>query len=268
MTFHDGGRAAGLARRAPYGPDGDDVERLRGHQPRLRPLPLHPAELAQNIGHYALSRPAKPEVILLQEFCTGAGATLEQWLEQRTGRGWTVASWGLTAPGGKPYACHPDRLGRPRGTQSVTIAVADEAVTFRSYPLASPPWYAGRGVLCATVPSRKAHVCATHLSSGAAADDRQPGAPYRTKQLRRLLAVAAKPGYRSVFGGDLNTTPRRRIMAPLYLAYDECDPRRRWTRAGTKLDYLFAPKGTVRSCRLDRRTTLSDHQPLTVKVAL
>ncbi|WP_219463151.1 endonuclease/exonuclease/phosphatase family protein [Nonomuraea rhizosphaerae] len=227
-----------------------------------------PAELAHNIGQYVTGQPGPPDVIFLQEFCTGAGSALELWLEQRTGRRWTVGSWGLTAPGGGPYACHPDRLGRSRGAQSVTVAVADDAVTFQGYPLASPPWYAGRGVLCATLPARKVRACATHLSSGAAADDRQPGAPYRTRQLERLLAVAARPGYRGVLGGDLNTTPRRRIIAPLYRAYEECDPRRRWTRAGKKLDYLFAPKGTVRGCRLDRSTTLSDHQPLTVKVAL
>ncbi|WP_170222875.1 endonuclease/exonuclease/phosphatase family protein [Nonomuraea turkmeniaca] len=238
-------------------------------------------ELAETIGTYALNQPVKPDVIFLQEFCTGATGTLKSWLEQRTGRRWTIGSWGLLAGGGAPYACHPDRLGRPRGAQSIAVAVAGDA-TFKIHPLPAPPWYVKRAAVCATVPARKVHACGTHLSSGAQYDDRQPGAPYRTRQLKRLLELATKPGYRAIIGGDLNVAPPdsgygsaagRRAVVPFYRAYQECDQRGarrtgRWTREGKKLDYLFAPKGTVRRCHVDRRVTLSDHKPVYVKLAL
>lgn len=238
-------------------------------------------ELAQSIGGYAIKN-GPPDVIFLQEFCTGAAGTLELWLEQRTGRNWTIGSWGLTSHDGTPYACHPDRLGRPRGAQSIAVAVAGDAATFEAHPLPAPPWYVTRAVLCATVPARKVRACGTHLSSGRADDDRQPGAPYRTRQIRRLLEIAAEPGHRTILGGDLNVAPPdsgygsaagRRAVAPLYRAYEECDQRGtrrtgRWTREGKKLDYLFAPEGTVRSCRVGRDMTLSDHKPVHVKVAL
>ncbi|MFI6735683.1 endonuclease/exonuclease/phosphatase family protein [Nonomuraea sp. NPDC050451] len=239
-----------------------------------------PLELAQSIGGYAVKN-GPPDVIFLQEFCTGAAGTLELWLEQRTGRNWTIGSWGLTSHDGTPYACHPDRLGRPRGAQSIAVAVAGDA-TFETDPLPAPPWYVTRAVLCATVPARKVRACGTHLSSGRADDDRRPGAPYRTRQIRRLLEIAAKPGLRTILGGDLNVSPPdsgygsaagRRAVAPLYRAYQECDQRGarrtgRQTREGKKLDYLFAPKGTVRGCRVAKDVTLSDHKPVHVKVAL
>ncbi|MGI5289289.1 endonuclease/exonuclease/phosphatase family protein [Nonomuraea polychroma] len=239
-------------------------------------------ELAETIGTYALNQPIKPDVIFLQEFCTGATGTLELWLEQRTGRRWTIGSWGLPSGDGAPYACHPDRLGRPRGAQSIAVAVAGDAAAFAIHPLPAPSWYVKRAALCVTIPARKVHACGTHLSSGAQYDDRQPGAPYRTRQLRRLLEIAAKPGHRTVVGGDLNVSPPdsgygsaagRRAVVPFYRAYQECDQRGarrtgRWTREGKKIDYLFAPKGTVRRCHVDRRVTLSDHKPVYVKVAL
>ncbi|MGP3962557.1 endonuclease/exonuclease/phosphatase family protein [Nonomuraea sp. 3N208] len=239
-------------------------------------------ELAESIGTYALNQPVKADVIFLQEFCTGATGTLDLWLEQRTGQSWTIGSWGLQSKDGAPYACHPDRLGRPRGAQSIAVAVAGDAATFEIHPLPAPPWYVKRAAVCATIPARKIHACGTHLSSGAQYDDRQPGAPYRTRQLQRLGEIAAKPGYRTIAGGDLNVSPPdsgygsaagRRAVAPLYRAYQECDQRGarrtgRWTREGKKLDYLFAPKGTVRRCHVDRRVTLSDHKPVYVKLAL
>lgn len=241
-----------------------------------------PVELAHHIGTYALNQPIKPDLIFLQEFCTGADAALEQWLEQRTGRNWTIGSWGLVSHDGSPYACHPDRLGRPRGAQSIAVAVAGDAVSFAIHPLPAPPWYVKRAALCATIPARKVHACGTHLSSGAQYDDRQPGAPYRTRQIRRLLDIAAKPGHRTVVGGDLNVAPPdsgygsaagRRAIVPVYRAYQECDQRGtrrtgRWTREGKKLDYLFAPKGTVRRCHVEREVTLSDHKPVYARMVL
>ncbi|MEU7003983.1 endonuclease/exonuclease/phosphatase family protein [Nonomuraea sp. NPDC046570] len=233
-------------------------------------------ELARSIGEQAVSQPIRPDVIFLQEFCAGATQPLEQWLELSTGRPWTARSADLTGPDGRPYACHPDRAGRPRGAQSVTVAVAGPAPAFTIHPLDSPPWYVKRSALCAAIPARRINACAAHLSSGLPNDDPQPGAPYRTRQVRQLLAAAARPGHRAVLGGDLNLTPARAAVRPAYRAYDECDTGRaaRWThqRAGDgvtrKLDYLFAPAGSVRGCHVDRWAAASDHRPVYLKAVL
>ncbi|MFI6395793.1 endonuclease/exonuclease/phosphatase family protein [Nonomuraea sp. NPDC050547] len=204
------------------------------------------------------------DVLFLQEFCTGADAALEGWLENATGRAWTVRSWGLQSQHGTPYACHPDLLGRPRGTQSVTIAVAGPA-TFETHALSSPPWSVKRAALCADLPRHRVRACTSHLSVGLPYDDRGPGAPYRTKQVRELFALTAKDRT-PVVGGDLNLRPDSRALAPVYARYQECDPRRRPTMRAKKLDYLFTTR--VLGCRLDSRTTVSDHQPLHLRAAL
>ncbi|MGV9302201.1 endonuclease/exonuclease/phosphatase family protein [Nonomuraea sp. NPDC003727] len=241
-------------------------------------------QLVQAIGEYAVNQPIRPDVIFLQEFCTGADSALELGLRQRTGRKWTVRSFALTSNTGAPYACHPDKLGRPRGTQSITVAVAADTATFQSLPLTTPPWYVKRAVLCATIPAKRVHACGTHLSVGTAYDDRQPGAPYRTRQIKELMAYAAKPGYHSVFGGDLNVAPPdstngsaagRRAIMPAYQAYRECDQRGssrtgRWTHSAgerrKKLDYLFVTKGGTRRCHVPPPTSMSDHTPLYLRV--
>ncbi|GII97611.1 hypothetical protein Ssi02_78420 [Sinosporangium siamense] len=243
-----------------------------------------PQQLAQKVGDYAVNQPIKPDVIFLQEFCTGADRALELGLRQRTGRAWTVRSVALTSNTGVPYACHPDKLGRSRGNQSVTVAVASGKVSFQSHPLSSPSWYVKRAVLCATITGKRAHVCGTHLSAGTQYDDGQPGAPYRTKQIKELIALAAKPGHHTVFGGDLNVSPPgsgygsaagRRAVVPAYQAYRECDQRGgsrtgRWTHSSggkrKKLDYLFAPKSSSRQCHVAPPTSLSDHRPVYLKV--
>ncbi|WP_101790711.1 endonuclease/exonuclease/phosphatase family protein [Nonomuraea indica] len=242
------------------------------------------ARLARTVGEYATSRPIRPDVLFLQEFCSGADQALEAGLRQRTGRTWLVRSWSLTSAAGAPYTCHPDWQGRPRGVQSIAIAVAADTATFQAHPLPAPPWYVRRAVLCATIAAKRVHACGTHLSVGTAYDDREPGAPYRTRQIRRLMAVAAKPGHHSVFGGDLNVAPPdsgtgsaagRRAVAPVYRAYRECDQRGtgrtgRWTHSAgdrrKKLDYLFAPRGSVLRCHVAAATPLSDHRPVYLAV--
>ncbi|WP_157253304.1 endonuclease/exonuclease/phosphatase family protein [Nonomuraea typhae] len=218
-------------------------------------------ELARAIGAQA---GRGTDVLFLQEFCTGADAALEGWLERGTGRDWTVRSWGLTYRDGRPHSCHPDLLGRPRGTQSITVAAAGPA-TFEVHPMAYPPWSVRRAAVCAELPGKRVRACTSHLSVGLPYDDRQPGAPYRSKQVRRLFALT-KPGYTHVFGGDLNLRPGARALAPVYGRFQECDPRRRPTMRAKKLDYLFT--GRVLSCRLDARTRVSDHQPLHMRAAL
>ncbi|NUR83049.1 MAG: endonuclease/exonuclease/phosphatase family protein [Nonomuraea sp.] len=241
-------------------------------------------ELAWKVGWYAVNQPIRPDVILLQEFCSGGTATLEKWLETKTRRAWTVRSAVIDSADGTPKQCARDSRGRSRGSFSIAVAVAGNA-TFDTHALTSPPWYQRRVALCATIPASRARVCGTHLSAGLSYDDKQNGAPYRTRQVRELLAVAAKPGYRVVIGGDLNARPpdsgqgsvaERNVTAPLYAAYQECDQRGaarngRWTErhgsARIKLDYLFAPKGRVAGCYVEQRAASSDHKPLYVKVS-
>ncbi|MFC4009512.1 hypothetical protein ACFOY2_19960 [Nonomuraea purpurea] len=72
---------------------------------------------------------------------------------------------------------------------------------------------------------------------------------------------------------ELADAAGRRAVAPAYRAYQECDQRGarrsgRWTREGKKLDYLFAPKGSVRRCRVEHDVTLSDHKPVYAGLAL
>ncbi|MER7362813.1 endonuclease/exonuclease/phosphatase family protein [Nonomuraea wenchangensis] len=215
--------------------------------------PLYRASTADLAWHVAVLA-TETDAIFLQEFCTGADADLERELEARTRRAWSVKSAPLTHPDGSPYQCHPDRTGTPRGTQSVTLAVARNDTRFEAHPLTSPPWGPRRYALCT------AHrtFCTTHLSSGMRNDDRQKGAPYRHTQLRELLKLGA-----DVVGGDLNLMPRAAAIA--YKGRDECDPRNRWTYVTRKrkIDYLFAGDGRVRRCFLDyARSAWSDHVPL------
>ncbi|MFC7582643.1 endonuclease/exonuclease/phosphatase family protein [Nonomuraea antimicrobica] len=247
-------------------------------------------EVAVQVGWYAITQPIKPDVIFLQEFCAGGTATLESLLEQKTQRAWTTRSSILTLKDGSPKVCAPDRQGRPRGDIAVTVAVADDAAIFQAHGLTSPPWYARRMALCAAIPARRLNVCGTHLSAGLSYDDKKPDAPFRTRQVQELLAAAAKPGYRAVFGGDLNLAPpdsgqstgtKRRILAPVYAAYTECDQNGsrdgRWTEkhvredgsvSKRKLDYLFAPKGSVTRCLVAQGAASSDHKPIYIKVNL
>ncbi|MEV0751516.1 endonuclease/exonuclease/phosphatase family protein [Streptosporangium sp. NPDC050280] len=247
-------------------------------------------EVAAQVGRYATTQPIKPDVIFLQEFCSGGTAVLESLLEQQTGRAWTVRSSILTLRDGSSKGCVPDRQGLSRGDISVTVAVADHAATFQEHGLTSPPWYAKRMALCAMVPARRVNLCGTHLSSSLSYDDAKPEAPFRTRQVKELLAVVSKPGYRTVFGGDLNLAPpdsgqstaaKRRVLVPVYAAYAECDQRGRrdgrWTEKHVredggvvkrKLDYLFAPKGSVTRCHVAQDAAVSDHKPIYVKVHL
>ncbi|MEU4832255.1 endonuclease/exonuclease/phosphatase family protein [Streptosporangium sp. NPDC023615] len=247
-------------------------------------------EVAVEIGRYATGQVIRPDVILLQEFCSGGTAVLESVLERATGRAWTVRSSVLTLKDGSPKTCAPDRQGRSRGGIAVAVAVAGDTATFRAHALTSPPWYARRMALCAAIPVRRVNVCGTHLSSGLSYDDSRPGAPFRRKQVGELLAAVAKPGHRAVFGGDLNLPPpdsrqgtaaKRRILAPVYAAYAECDQKGgrdgRWTErhareAGgvvkRKLDYLFAPRGSVKRCHVAQGAGSSDHKPVYVSLNL
>lgn len=245
-------------------------------------------QLAQQIGRRVVGGPIRPEIVFLQEFCTGAARSLELWLERATGRPWSLRWQALTAADGRPYPCRPDHLGRPRGAQSIAVAVAEpeHRVAFTTHPLPAPPWYVRRAAQCVTIPARRVHACGAHLSAGTAYDDRRPGAPYRTRQIEELMALATRPGYHVVFGGDLNVAPpdggvggrwAPHAVAPAYREYAECDQSGaartgRWTYRGDgerrKLDYLFTAKGGVLACHVPGSTGPSDHRPLYLRAAL
>jgi endonuclease/exonuclease/phosphatase family metal-dependent hydrolase len=244
--------------------------------------------LARHVGERVLGGPIRPDIVFLQEFCTEAARPLELWLERATGREWSLRSWALASADGRPYPCRPDHAGRSRGAQSIAVAVAEpeHAVAFATLPLDAPPWYVKRAALCVTVPARRVHACGAHLSAGTPYDDREPGAPYRTRQVEQLLRFAAKPGYRVVFGGDLNVSPPddgpgrpggRHAAIPAYRDYAECDQTGtartgRWTYTGDggrrKLDYLFTARGAILACHVPGSTFRSDHRPLYLRVAL
>ncbi|GAA3443800.1 hypothetical protein Pve01_35370 [Planomonospora venezuelensis] len=92
-----------------------------GTNPACRLYRAGSQELVGSVGQHAVSQPIKPDVVFLQEFCTGADRALELGLEQRTGRKWSVRSWGLVSGDGAPYACHPTGSavrGAPRASPS------------------------------------------------------------------------------------------------------------------------------------------------------
>lgn len=220
--------------------------------------PLFRRSTAEVAWHVAVLA-TKADVVFLQEFCSGADADLERELEARTGRAWSVKSAGFGHPDGSPYQCSPDWNGRPRGTQSVALAVAEKDVRFEVHALTSPPWGTRRYAICTTDRA----FCTAHFSSGSPYDDRQKGAPYRHKQLGELFKLG-----KGIVGGDLNLVPR--AAAAAYKGRDECDPRNRWTYVTRKrkIDYVFAADGRMRGCFVDyARRGWSDHVPLHATVS-
>jgi endonuclease/exonuclease/phosphatase family metal-dependent hydrolase len=241
-------------------------------------------DVAWKVAWYARSLAIKPDVIMLQEFCSGGTGTLERTLEEKTGRTWTVRSATIKSADGTAKTCASQTgSGASRGNYSIALAVADSAPTISEHALTSPSWYQRRVALCATIPAKKARVCGAHLSSGLSYDDHQAGAPYRTKQVQELMAVAANSsGNRPIIGGDLNARPpggaggtaaERAVTTRLYDAYQECDQQgdvrngRATHDNGLKLDYLFAPKGTVTGCFVEQQAASSDHKPVYIKVS-
>lgn len=227
-----------------------------------------------------------PDVLLLQEFCEKDAKPLELELETRTGRGWDVrfapiryrmdTASEVTAQ----KVCVPDTNNVDRGSYGIALAVPDVNVWYAAVPLTSPAGYEQRTALCAVVESKALNFCAAHFSSGAAEDD--PTGTARTQQVSELLAAAAKPGYRAVFGGDLNLTPPDSpagpvpdALAPVYSAYQECDQSAHGgartgapTAGSQKIDYIFGPLSATYQCRVGTANTSSDHKPLYATIAI
>ncbi|GAA3840604.1 hypothetical protein GCM10022226_73860 [Sphaerisporangium flaviroseum] len=226
-----------------------------------------------------------PDALLLQEFCEKDAKPLELELEGRTGRGWDVryapiqyllSGTAVTAQ----KVCVPDVNNVDRGSYGIALAVPDVNTWYAAAPLTSPPGYEQRTALCAVVESKALNLCAAHFSSGLSTDD--PDGSYRVQQVSELLASAAKPGYRSVLGGDLNLTPPDSpsgpvpgALAPVYAAYQECDQsahsgarRGTPTAGGSKIDYIFGPRSAGYQCQVGTSNTSSDHKPIYATITI
>ncbi|MFI1017213.1 endonuclease/exonuclease/phosphatase family protein [Streptomyces sp. NPDC020965] len=254
-----------------------------------------------------------PDVVFLQEFCEKHAAPVERMLEQATGRGWSVRFAPINqrmidavgAPSGPLVQKQCAMIGpekQDRGAYGVALAVPAENVWYQRYDLVSPLPTVGkeeleqRTALCAALPARALQVCSTHFSAG---DDDAQGS-VRTQQALDLMAHMNKagPGYRTVFGGDLNLVPPHpsadvgnggpsTALIPVYDAYRECEQLNNPNalRAGRatanftatppklptpmKLDYLFGPSNAdFRDCQVSASTGKSDHATLYGTVAL
>ncbi|HEX6685118.1 MAG TPA: endonuclease/exonuclease/phosphatase family protein [Candidatus Limnocylindrales bacterium] len=249
--------------------------------------PLYRATASRLSGRvvYWATRSFTPDALLLQEFCEKDAKPLELALESATGRAWDVRfapiqhiHAGTTVRAQK--LCVADTNGVDRGSYGVALALRDTNVWYASDVLTSPPGYEQRTVLCATLEAEALNLCSTHFSSGLSTDD--PTGGYRLQQVPELLAAAAKPGYRSIFGGDLNLTPPDApagsipdALAQVYASYEECDQSAHGgARLGTpthgqsKIDYIFGPQAASYTCRVGTESADSDHKPVYARITL
>ncbi|WP_030693026.1 hypothetical protein [Streptomyces globisporus] len=101
--------------------------------------------------------------------------------------------------------------------------------------------------------------------------------------LQEIVHSYTQPGYRTVYGGDLNSIPSdsastdvpKDVMTSAYAADKECDEGLSATRPrdgratkppatrSIKIDYLFGPSaGAVVSCDVTADTGEPDHYPI------
>ncbi|GAA2704432.1 endonuclease/exonuclease/phosphatase family protein [Micromonospora olivasterospora] len=245
---------------------------LAGHQ--------HP-QLAAAIG--AAARTASADVLLLQEMCAGLLPALGSSL----GAGWQVyfrqASTAAVRNGTlvtRPATCGAggDRYGQAVAVRTLPAPGAGRAPAVHASWLVELPsprpvgsrWMERRLAVCVRLGAPRLQVCGAHLST----PQQDPDGRVRAAQAARLAAEARRGrerGYRTIVGGDLNTTPattvsgsRRPILAPLYDQGVDCDLGRMRPTFGTvKIDYLFSGPGvTPLDCTVSQ-TALSDHRILT-----
>ncbi|MFE7114855.1 endonuclease/exonuclease/phosphatase family protein [Streptomyces sp. NPDC057654] len=243
------------------------------------------APLADAVAQRAKKTSA--DAVLLEEFCEKHAQPVEQRLNEVTGRGWAVRFAPIQllvdGTGGAVAAqkqCHADSTGADRGSYGIALAVPDENTWYAAYPLPSPPGKEQRTAICATAPSLAVDFCAAHFSTGGAKWD-DPDGSYRRAQVQTMLKAVDKPGYRPVFGGDLNTSPPddedgdgpADVTAPFYDRFQECDQsaaggRRDGaiTNGRLKLDYIFGPKQAAYRCGVTE-TGLSDHKMLDATIS-
>ncbi|MBM7786017.1 endonuclease/exonuclease/phosphatase family protein [Tenggerimyces flavus] len=248
--------------------------------------------MASAVATQATSAGFAADAVLLQEVCETHAPLVEQELERRSGRAWSVrfAPSYERLPNLTPVvlvqkACQRDTAGAARGSFGIALAVPAENAWYHWYPLPSPPATVAspqeqRVAVCATVESRKLHVCAAHFSAGH--PTLPPADDFRPEQAQALLQRVAKSGYTSIFGGDLNLSPPddaegdepKSALVPLYAAYEECDQSAhggardgRPTFGSLKLDYVFGPPSATFACRVGA-TGQSDHEPIFATVSI
>ncbi|MEU2821399.1 endonuclease/exonuclease/phosphatase family protein [Streptomyces bacillaris] len=234
---------------------------------------------------------AKAGVILLQEFCEKLAKPLEQKLEAKLNSG--ADAWDVRfAPiqyrigkGGKEDHWAQKSCAKNRGAYGVAIAVPAENTWYKALELESPESdtraIERRTALCAAVQSWAVMACTAHFSTGGYDSKGKPyDDPERDVQQRQATDLAAMvdgyPGYRPVFGGDLNATPTVTpkhstvpVLQPLYQKFKECDPTNTVTAGNSKLDYLFAPNtATWAPCHVGGTVGPSDHKPVWGTVTL
>ncbi|MFK8844580.1 endonuclease/exonuclease/phosphatase family protein [Streptomyces sp. Ac-502] len=155
-----------------------------------------------------------PDAVFLQEFCEKHAKPVEEKLEQTTGHGWNVFFAPIHYNAGALKAQKQcDTAGDvDRGSYGIGLAVPHESSWFQRYDLTSPDTNIRGGrteqrtALCAALPSRALLLCTTHFSAGGPAYDDADGS-FRRAQAGELLHIVDQPGYRTVFGGDLNVVP-------------------------------------------------------------
>ena len=240
--------------------------------------------------------------VFLQEMCESQAKAVEIALETKTGTGWDVrfAPIKFTVDNSSMKAARTcDNSGsagswKDRGSYGIGLAVPDANVWYTSYDLPSPQnrtiegaWtrMEQRTAICAVLPAQALQFCTAHFSAGLPTDDAD-GSKRREQaaKLQEIVHAYTQPGYRTVYGGDLNATPPdsdpandlpKDLMTSAYAADKECDEglsaeRPRDGRAtkplatrSIKIDYLFGPSaGTVVSCDVTADAGESDHYPI------
>ncbi|MFE2562028.1 endonuclease/exonuclease/phosphatase family protein [Streptomyces sp. NPDC059352] len=251
--------------------------------------------------------------VFLQEMCESQAKPIEAALEAKTGTGWDVrfAPIRFTVDNSSVKAARTcDNAGstgawKDRGSYGIGLAVPDANVWYHSYDLPSPQNKTINGVwerieqrtaICAVLPAQALQFCTAHFSAGLATDDAD-GSKRREQaaELQKIVRSYTMPGYRTVYGGDLNVTPPdststdlpKDVLTSAYAADEECDeglsstqPRDgRATKPLTyedpsknrsiKIDYLFGPSaGTVVSCDVQADAGASDHYPIKARFRL
>ncbi|MFB8072525.1 endonuclease/exonuclease/phosphatase family protein [Streptomyces californicus] len=209
------------------------------------------------------------DVILLQEACSDDVAAARRAL----GPGWDTAFQGYAhrrATG--RYA--QVGCGAGRGRAGIAVLSAAPLSRIETVDAQQPEVGLHRGTLCATVFEPGIRVCGAHLSLPGS-DRAHPEWELGDDQLAALVDAA---GGRTVFGGDLNSTPPSASNARSWIwpdgpygRYRECDqqgPEGRTGRptlvSGGKVDYLFTD--LPRSGCSVRDTSASDHLALIMEV--
>ncbi|MCX5392283.1 hypothetical protein [Streptomyces sp. NBC_00094] len=240
--------------------------------------------------------------VFLQEMCESQAKPIEARLEAKTGTGWSVrfAPIKYTVDKSSVKAARTcDNAGSSgsgwtdRGSYGIGLAVPDSNVWYHSYDLPSPQnktidgtWVRmeQRTAICAVLPAQALQFCTAHFSAGLPTDDAD-GSKRREQaaELQKIVRSYTMPGYRTVYGGDLNSIPPdsaspdtpNDLMTSAYAADTECDeglssarPRdgrstKPLTGRSIKIDYLFGPPtGTVVSCDVTADAGQSDHYPV------